>query len=136
MDFVNANGELTFPAETTSTNIVLTIIDNEELDEDRTLRLRFTTVPDGRSLPPAEITIVNDELGFVPGSLRVFPNGTWTVRPTGHLDGARLDGIGIYLDTSSDFSDWVGGYWLDPFVPEPFFNEGYWSQRFMRLRRE
>ena len=100
------------------------------------MRLNFTTVPDGHALPPVEITIVNDDLGFLPGTLRVFPNGAWTLRPTGHLDVTRPAGRGVFLDLLPDLSNVENSIWLSPYDVEIFQNQGYRDQLFMHLRRE
>ncbi len=136
-DYQAASGEVTFPAGGSSATITLTVLDNAAFDEDRSLRLRFTTVPEGAALPLVEVTEVNEDLGFVPGTFRALPNGTWTVRPTGHLDGGRPADTSVFLEMASDLGIVENEQWLHPVTDwDVTRNEGEYPRRFLRLRRE
>lgn len=136
VDYQSAGGEVTFPSGQSAATISLTVLDNAAPDEERALRLRFTTVPDGQKLPEVEITIVNDDLGFLPNSLAATPFGTFLIRPTGHLVGARPAESSVYLESSSDFWFPENDRWLSPFEREFLYNDGEYLHRFFRLRRE
>jgi hypothetical protein len=103
LDFVAAGGSVTFGVGGSDHSISLRLLDNAVLDGDRTVRLRVT-IPNGASLPAASFTILNDELGFVPGDSFTFPNGRFLMNVTGNF--ARTN---VRIEISSDLVGW--GEW-------------------------
>ncbi len=131
-DYLAASGELTFAAGESEKTIALGVIDNIVLDEDRSLRIRIFSVPEGADLPAVEITLVNDDLGFLPGTFHVFPSGRWTVRATGHLVGSRLPAAEVYLERTTDLRDFEDWGWVSPYTDTILRSEG----AFFRFRRD
>lgn len=137
VDYIAANGEVTFSAGESESTVELTLLDNSELDGDRWLRLRFTKIPGGGELPPVEVTIVNDELGFLPGGMRVFPNGAVWVRPTGQHWRRGLEGAS-WLETGSGLrrDDPERSEWLNPWTRDTVIDVGATGERYLWLRHE
>ena len=73
------------------------------LDGDRSVRLRVT-LPNGALLPATSFTILNDDLGFVPGGSFAFPNGRFLMNVTGNFTRTN-----VRIEISSDLLGW--GEW-------------------------
>ncbi len=100
VDFLAASGTVTFaPGESTHA-ISLQLLDNQELDADRTVRLSLTA-RDGAVLPSVTFIIVNDEIGFLPGGSYAFPNGRFLMNITGTRTRANIN-----LQRSTDMQYW------------------------------
>lgn len=141
LDYIPAGGTLTFAINESEATFEIELIDNGIPDTDRTLRLRLQgPPPESRDYPLVELTIANDDLGFLPPGIQRFPNGRVLLRATGlrtHLG----FGDGGYLETSANLRDWseadLGG-------DGPFFQADYElldrtaptnAARFYRLHR-
>jgi hypothetical protein len=100
---VAASGSVTFGVGESDHAISLRLLDNASPDGDRTVRLRMT-LPNGASLPAASFTILNDDLGFVPGGSFAFPNGRFLMNVTGNFTRTN-----VRIEISSDLHGW--GEW-------------------------
>jgi hypothetical protein len=100
LDFVAAGGSVTFGVGESDHSISLRLLDNALLDGDRTARLRVT-LPNGVSLPAASFTILNDDLGFVPGGSFAFPNGRFLMNVTGNFTRTN-----VRIEISNDLRGW------------------------------
>jgi len=135
-DYLGSPQEIEFIPGSATASITLTALDNQLLDEDRTIRLRFRAA-DGAELPPAQVTLVNDDLGIIPGTLRKLPNGALRVRFTGHLAPFFHSSSWAALECSTDLKYWRGCTQFSPWSPEGMI----WLPRldppaaFWRLRR-
>lgn len=134
IDYEPASGTLDFAAGQPSAAIALTLLDNTALDTDRTVRLAITDAS-GVVLPSVEITIVNDDLGFLSPGILPVPGGAFLLRPTGHL--IRRDGpTGTYIPNSARFgSPPDNEYWIDPWTEEVVIWPGDSSYGFLRLQQ-
>jgi hypothetical protein len=116
VDYLPASGTLTFAAHESVASIELEVFDNAVPDADRTVRMRLQgPPPSSQEYPPIELTIVNDDLGFLPGGIKHFPNGRVWLRPTG--------GGGFSADRvswSDNLRDWT------KLAPDP----GWWNALF------
>ncbi|HRI12975.1 MAG TPA: Calx-beta domain-containing protein [Verrucomicrobiota bacterium] len=99
-DYLPAEGSVTFGVGESEKTVELQLLDNSVPDADRTVRLRFTTA-EGKPLPEVEVTILNDELGFVPGGFRALANGRFLVELTGFRG---RSGVGV--ERSRDLRSW------------------------------
>lgn len=134
VDYEPASGTLEFAAGQPSASITLTLLDNTALDTDRTLRLAITDAS-GVVLPPIEITIVNDDLGFLSPGILPVPGGGFLLRPTGHLI-RRDDSRGAAIPSSTHLgSPPDNEYWIDAWSDEAVIWPGTSSPGFLRLRR-
>jgi hypothetical protein len=121
VDYVPASGTLTFPAGSISQTIPLDILDNLELDADRTIRLRLhSPAPDQTEYPLVEVTVRNDDIGLLPGAVKRFPNGRVLLRSTGLI---WPDVGSALVEASTDLRDWtaddpLGASWISPFRPD------------------
>ncbi len=136
VDYHAASGEIAFPVGESASSISVALIDNANPDGERAFRLHFTTGPEGAALPEIEITIVNDDLGFLPDALSRRPPGIVFLRPTGHLIGARSDETSVVIEAATDFEGSESDFRLNPFETEFAWNEGEFPCRFFRLRRD
>ncbi len=143
VDYLPASGTLTFPTNESVATIELELLDNSLPDEDRTVRLRLQgPPPENQPYPVVELTIANDDLGFLPGGIKRFPNGRVLLRPTGYgVD--RASGAASYLEASENLRDWIdpglgGGYsWIGFSNPEVLDKTAPTNvMRFYRLRKE
>ncbi|MSU64499.1 MAG: hypothetical protein EXS31_19275, partial [Pedosphaera sp.] len=100
VDFVATSGSVTFGAGESDHSISLRLLDNAFPDGDRTVRLRVT-LPNGESLPAASFTILNDDLGFVPGGSYAFPNGRFLMNVTGNFTRTN-----VRIEASTDLREW------------------------------
>jgi uncharacterized delta-60 repeat protein len=105
LDYTPMRGTVTFPAGHRDATVRVPLLDNDQLDQDRFVRLRFT-VPSGDLVPPpAGFAIANEDLGFPPDGLRVLADGRVLVRPTGwlnsdtYLEVGSLDAWRLGLET-------------------------------------
>jgi len=138
VDYEPAAGTLDFAAGQSSASVTLTLLDNTALDTDRTVRLAITDAV-GTALPPVEITIVNDDLGFLsPGIILVAGEGLgrgFLLRPTGHLLRRGGRGGASILSSPSLGSQPAEESWIDPWSDEILV----WSYDsrcgFLRLRQ-
>ena len=107
VDYVPAAGTLSFPANQPLATLALELIDNVIPDGDRTVRIRLRDAnPAGAEYPFVELTITNDDLGFLPGGIRPFANGRVLLRTT---PGDYWPGV----ESSRDLShwSWLGQFW-------------------------
>jgi len=140
-DYLASPQEITFLPGSASASISLTPLDNQLLDEDRSISLRFKTA-EGLELPPAQVTIVNDDLGIIPGSVWAAPGvpGYIRARFTGHLTPfLSRDYPGNHLQCSSDLRSWsLNCVRLNPWDSEALFapmDRGT-PTAFWRIRRD
>jgi hypothetical protein len=108
VDCLAGSGSVTFLAGERQRTIVPQLLDNAELDEDRDLRLRLTG-PGGSALPDVVLTIVNDDLGFVPHASGTTVNGRFLLMLTGQRGRTSLE-----LQRSADRIHWE--VWRRPFA--------------------
>jgi uncharacterized delta-60 repeat protein len=99
-DYEPASGTLTFGIDESEKTIALRLLDNNELDDDRSVKLRLTT-PAGSSSPAVSLTIQNDDLGFVPGGSYSFPNGRFIMNLTGFRHRTN-----VRIQRSTDLRQW------------------------------
>ncbi|MSU62764.1 MAG: hypothetical protein EXS31_10270 [Pedosphaera sp.] len=104
VDFVTTSGSVTFGVGESDHSISLRLLDNAFPDGDRTVRLRVM-LPNGESLPAVSFTILNDDLGFVPGGSYAFPNGRFLMNVTGNLTRTN-----VRIEVSTNLRDW--GEWM------------------------
>jgi hypothetical protein len=134
VDYEPASGTLDFAAGQPSASLTLTLLDNTALDTDRPVRLAITDTS-GVVRPPVEITLVNDDLGFLSPGILPVPGGGFLLRPTGHLI-RRDDSTGasilssVRLGSPPDFE-----YWIDAWSDEVVIWPGDSSYGFLRLRQ-
>lgn len=138
LDYVLANGTITFLANESSATFELLIVDNAVPDEDRSVRLRLQSQAHmSQEYPMVEITIVNDDLGFLPGGIHRFPNGRVLLCPAGRYDAnSPLFGGPInFVDTSENLRDWAEMGYYSACCPELLDNPAPTNTaRFYRLR--
>jgi len=102
VDFLITNGIVTFAAGESIHAISLQLLDNQQLDDDRTVRLRLTAL-DGRVLRSVIFAISNDDFGFLPEGSYAFSNG--------RLTGYRTQ-ISFRIQRSTDLLYWED--WTTP----------------------
>ena len=75
------------------------------------MRLRLQgPPPESREYPPVEITIVNDDLGFLPDGIKRSPNGRVLLRPAHVFVAPCLscsDPAYAYIEASESLRDWT-----------------------------
>jgi len=115
-DYRLPNGQLFFFPGQSSASTFVALYDNSEINEDRSFTLRFNGAPTLQR-DPIEITIVNDDLGFVPGALQPLPGGGLRARVTGHLP--PLDGqTWPSFQASINLNTWLPRQQLAPWTSE------------------
>jgi uncharacterized delta-60 repeat protein len=108
VDYVPADGSLTFGVNESSATLEIELIDNVFPDLDRTLCLRLQGPPPERNeYPLVELTIANDDVGFPPAGIQCFPNGRVLLRATGCTANSPYGfSVYAYLQTSGNLRDW------------------------------
>ena len=102
-DYLPASGTVTFAANQSVATIELELRDNPLPDGDRTIRLRVEpTEPGAPAMPEVELTIANDDLGFLPGVITRLANGTVLL----NLTGLPVEGSAVQLHSSDDLCLW------------------------------
>jgi hypothetical protein len=114
VDYITASGTVTFPANEAEQEIVLALLDNGQIDDDRTVRLRLTT-PAGASLPPVDVAIAENDLGFVADRVRAFANGRFLLTVNGHRTHPN-----VRVQRSNDLQQWEDFWW--PFNDSQFLD--------------
>jgi hypothetical protein len=115
IDYVPAAGKLTFQIDQSELYLLLSLLDNPEPAGDRTLRLRMATQA-GIDLPPVDLTILEDDLGFLRGGSRALRNGRFLLTITGHRNRPNLR-----IQRSLDLVTWENLFWW-PFLDSPLLD--------------
>jgi hypothetical protein len=125
LDYISASGTLSFAPTETEQTLSIQLFDRTGPQPDRTIHF-LLSLPDGTPLPPTAVTVVGNDLGFVPGDAYFTPEGGFVFTLSGYRSHSH-----VRPQRSTDLFHWSDIHFLsdpqgfDPPGPPPVTRRFY-----------